>query len=51
MDKNKKIALYQPEFDEYPILLNFNYNSIRLTKDNAKQLLNELNEIFNNIEK
>ena len=46
----KKIAQYQPEFEEYPVVLNFKYNSIRLTKEGAKQLLNDLTEIFNKIE-
>lgn len=47
----KKIANYEPQFEEYPIVLNFGTNSIRVTEKRAKQLLNELTEIFNKIEK
>ena len=46
----KKIAQYQSQFEEYPVVLNLGYNSIRLTKERAKQLLNELTEIFDKIE-
>ena len=44
----KKIVKYQPQFEEYPILLDFGYTSIRLTRERAESLLNELNEILNN---
>ena len=50
MEQEKRIATYQPWFDENPIVLSFKHDSIAMSKGRAKQLLNELTEIFKNID-